>query len=88
MPSRIRFAFATLSLVFSFVAAAPLNRELSQRSDVWRTPKAMLLPLAESTDWVEIYARGKPLAALIQAGQLQLAEQGITSPAVTKLTFL
>jgi predicted xylose isomerase-like sugar epimerase len=39
----------------------------------------MLVPLAESTDRVEIYARGKPLAALLQAGRLRIAEEGGSS---------
>ena len=79
MPSRIRFLFATLSLIFFFIAAAPLYRELSGRSDIWWTPHALLVPLVESKDRVEIYARGKPLAALLQAGQLQIAEEGGSS---------
>jgi hypothetical protein len=36
----------------------------------------MQVPLAESKDRVEIYARGKPLATLLQAGQLSMAESG------------
>jgi hypothetical protein len=44
----------------------------------------MLVPLAESTDRVEIYARGKPLAALLQAGQLRIAEEGGPSTLATK----
>lgn len=76
MPPRIRLLFSTLSLILFFVAAVPLFRELSQRSDIWWTPRAMLVPLSESKDRVEIYARGKPLAALLQAGQLRIAEDG------------
>jgi hypothetical protein len=83
MPFRIRFLFATLSLVFFFIAAAPLYRELSGRSDIWWTPHALLVPLVESKDRVEIYARGKPLAALLQAGQLQIAEEGGSRPLAT-----
>jgi len=76
MPPRIRLVFATLSLVLFLAAAVPLYGELSRRSDIWWTPHAVLVPLAESTDRVEIYARGKPLAALLQAGQLRIAEEG------------
>lgn len=79
MPPRIRLVFATLSLVMFFVAAAPLYGELFRRRDIWWTPFAMLVPLGESTDRVEIYARGKPLAALLQAGQLRIAEEGGSS---------
>src|SRR5436309_15026044 len=74
MPPRIRLVFATLSLVLFVVAAVPLYRELARRSDIWWTPHAMLVPLVESTDRVEIYARGTPLAALLQTGQLRLQQ--------------
>ena len=43
----------------------------------------MLVPLAESKDRVEIYAHGKPLAALIEAGQLRIAEDGGLSTVTT-----
>ena len=79
MPPRIRFVFATLSLAMFFVAAVPLYGELFRRHDIWWTPFAMLVPLGESMDRVEIYARGKPLAALLQAGQLRIAEEGGSS---------
>ena len=36
----------------------------------------MLIPLAESTDRVEIYALGQPLTALLQASQVRMAEGG------------
>jgi len=74
MPLRVRLVFATLSLILFAVAAVPLFGQLTGRSDIWWTPHAMMVPLAKSADRVEIYARGKPLAALLQAGQLRLAE--------------
>ena len=70
MPPRTRLLFAALTLVLFFVAAVPLYGELARRTDIWWTPHTMLVPLTESTDRVEIYSRGKPLAALLQAGQL------------------
>ena len=90
MPSRTRLVFAGLSLVFFFIAAAPLYRELARRSDIWWTPRTMLVPLAETRDRVEIYTRGKPLAALLQAGQLRIAEEGgssILAPSDVGLRF-
>jgi hypothetical protein len=76
MPPRIRLFFCGLNLALLFLAAVPLYREFSRRSDIWWTPFGMLVPLAESKDRVEIYARGKPLATLVQGGQLSIAEDG------------
>jgi hypothetical protein len=80
MPLRIRLFFSALSLVLFFVAAVPLYRELSQRGDIWWTPYTMLVPLTDSGDRVEIYARGKPLTALLRTGQLRTAGDGAPSP--------
>ena len=79
MPRRVRLAFASLSLMFFVLAAVPLVRELSGRSDIWWTPRAMLVPLDQSTERVEIYARGKPLAKLLQAGQVRFADESGSS---------
>jgi hypothetical protein len=90
MAPRIRPVFSALSLVFFFMAAVPLFRELSRRSDIWWTPHAMAVPFTESKDRVEIYARGKPLAALLQAGQLRIAEDGgctVVAPSEVGLRF-
>jgi hypothetical protein len=83
MPPRIRLAYATLSLVLFLTAAVPLLGEFSRRSDIWWTPHSMLVPLVESGDRVEIYARGKPLVLLLQAGQLRIEEQGASSALAT-----
>ena len=76
MPPRARMLYSILSLVFLLAAAMPLVRELSRRSDIWWTPQTMLVPLAQSKDRIEIYARGKPLDALLEAGQLQTSQAG------------
>src|SRR5947208_16823636 len=82
MHPRISFLYSSLSVAVFLIAAVPLYPELAQRSDIWWTPHAMLVPLTESTDRVEIYARGRPLAALLQAGQLRL-QQDASSTALT-----
>ena len=79
MPPRLRLLFSIMSLTLFVVAAVPLYRGLAGRSDIWWTPQAMLVPLAESADRIQIFARGQPLAALLQAGQVQLAEGARTS---------
>jgi hypothetical protein len=75
MPGRLRLFFSSMSLVLFVLAAVPLYRVLSAPSDIWWTPQGMLVPLAQSTDRVEIYARGHPLAALLQAGQVRIAAE-------------
>ena len=79
MPPRLRLLFSTMSLALFLVAAVPLYRGLAGRSDIWWTPPSMLVPLAESADRVQIFVHGQPLAALLQAGQVQLAEGARTS---------
>jgi hypothetical protein len=79
MPPRIRLFFAAMSMTLFLVAAVPLYQELSRRSDIWWTPRPMLVPLAESTDRVEIYARGRLLADLLQAGQVRITGDARTS---------
>ena len=74
MPPRIRFLYASLAVVFFCIAAVPLYRELSRPADIWWTPRTMLVPLTGSQDRVEIYARGKRLLTLIEAGQLRIAD--------------
>jgi len=79
MPPRTRIYYAFLGLVFLATAAAPLIRELSQRRDIWWTPSAMMVPLAEGKDRVVIYARGKPLLDLVQDGAVRLEENGVAT---------
>lgn len=72
MPTRVRLFFSIFSVALFLIATAPLYRELSRAKDIWWTPHTMLVPLPRSQDRVEIYLRGKPLATLIEAGQLRL----------------
>ena len=79
MPPRIRFFFGTMSVVFFVLAAIPLFTELLRRDDIWWTPRTMLVPLVESANRVEIYARGRPLMSWIDGRQLQIVDQTGTS---------
>jgi len=76
MPPRIRNFFVGLGLIFLYGAAAPLYHELTQRNDIWWTPMPLLVPLGESSDRVEVYVRGKPLATLLEKRQLRLEVDG------------
>jgi hypothetical protein len=72
MPPRTRLVYPIMSLVFLFLAAAPLYRELARPKDIWWTPRTMLVPLAESGDRVEIYVAGKPIGDVLQGSQVGL----------------
>jgi len=79
MPPRNRMFFAVLMLVLLLIPAVALFTELSRRSDIWWTPPAMLVPLADGADRVQVHVRGKPLTALLNGGQLRLADNASTS---------
>jgi hypothetical protein len=76
MPSRLRLFFSILSGVLLLIPALALYREFSRRSDIWWTPPPMALSLSDSRDRVEIYVRGKPLGALLEARQLSVTDAG------------
>jgi hypothetical protein len=74
MPPRLRLLFSLLTGSLFLIPALALFRELSRPSDIWWTPKPMALSLDQSRDRVEIYARGKPLSALLSARQLSITD--------------
>jgi len=76
MPGRVRLALVIMSLSVLLTSALPILRELTRRTDIGWTPVTRLVPLAESGQRVEIYAHGEPLAKLIQAGQVQVLDEG------------
>lgn len=75
MPRRLRLFYSALTATLLLIPALALYRELSMRSDIWWTPSAMALSLAQSRDRVEIYAQGKPLGALLEAKQLWIGDK-------------
>ena len=83
MPPRMRRLYAAFCLTPFLIAALPIYRELSRRSDIWWTPVSLLAPLPDSKDRVEVYVRREPLAALLQAGQLRMEESGRSSVLAT-----
>ena len=76
MPPRMRRLLSTLSVTCLLLAALPIYRELSRRSDIWWTPLAMLVPFTDGTDRVEVYVRGEPLTALLHVGRVYVREDG------------
>lgn len=90
MPPRIRLLFSTMLVSLFVMAAVPLYTELSRQSDIWWTPRAMLVPLTGSGERVEIYVRGRSLATLLQLGQVRIAEDSrirVLTPAEVGLRF-
>ncbi len=74
MPPRVRMIFATLIGVLFLIPALAIYSELSKRTDIWWTPRTLLVPLTEATGRVEVYVRGKSLVSLIDAGQLRVTD--------------
>lgn len=76
MPPRVRMVFATLTIALFLIPAIALYSELSRRADIWWTPLPLMVPLTEAADRVEVYVRGKPVATLLDAGQLRVMDGG------------
>ena len=79
MPLRVRLFFSALTAALLLIPVLALYRELSRRPDIWWTPPPMALSLSQSRDRVEIYVRGKPLGALLEARQLSVADEAGSS---------
>ena len=80
MPQRLRLFYSTLTGVLLLIPALALYRSLSGPADIWWTPPAMALSLTESQDRVQIYARGRPLGALLDAKQLWIKDEAASTP--------
>jgi len=74
MPPRVRMFFAALTVVFFLIPAVALYSELSKRADIWWTPPSMMVPLTEAADRVRVYVRGRPVGALLEAGQVRVTD--------------
>ena len=77
-----------LGIVVLLIPASHLFRFFTQRSDIWWTPKALAVPLAESTDRVEIYVHEQPLQEQLKAQRLQLVtDRGPATLSVADVTL-
>ena len=67
-------------IVIFLIPASHLFRFFTQRSDIWWTPKALSVPLLESSDRVEIYVHSELLQEQLSAQRLQvLTNQGLVT---------
>jgi len=80
MPPRLRLFYSVLTGVWLLIPALALYRDLSGPADIWWTPPAMAITLAESQDRVQIYARGRPLGAVLDAKQLWIKDEAGSGP--------
>jgi len=74
MPPRLRVFYSLLITVLLLIPAIALTGEFSRRADIWWTPLPLALSLADSKERVEIYVGGKPLAALVEHGQVAITD--------------
>jgi hypothetical protein len=68
----LRKYFLIFGGVFFLMSALQLVRTFNQPDDIWWTPKALGLPLADAADRVEVYVRGVALQEHVGAGRMQL----------------
>ena len=66
--------------VFFVMSALPLLRFLAQPRDIWWTPKALSVPLADASDRVEVYVREMPLLEQLKADRVQLVTEAGAMP--------
>jgi hypothetical protein len=58
--------------ILLLTSAVQLARFFDQPADIWWTPKALGLPLADTSDRVEVYVRDVALGEHVKAARLQL----------------
>jgi len=58
--------------VFFLMSALQLVRFFNQRADIWWTPQALALPLADCSDRVQAFVGEVTLPEQLKAGRLQL----------------
>jgi hypothetical protein len=58
--------------IFFLMSALQLVRYFVQPAGIWWTPKTLALPLADTSDRVEVYVRDIGLAEHVRAGRLQV----------------
>ena len=70
--ARMRTFLLMFGGIFFLMSALQLVRYFVQPADIWWTPKALALPLADTSDRVEVYVRDLGLAEYVRAGRLQV----------------
>lgn len=72
---RFRTYWLALGFAFFLIPASQLFRFFVQRSDIWWTPRTLSVPLADTSDRVEIYVRDGLLQEQLSAQRLQVVTE-------------
>ena len=70
--ARLRTFLLIFGGAFFVLSALQIVRFLNQPADIWWTPKVLGLPLADTSDRVEVYVRDVALPEHVKAGRVQL----------------
>jgi hypothetical protein len=76
--------------IFFLMSAQHIVRFFTQRADIWWTPKALGVPLADVSDRVEVYVSNVALQEHVKAGRVQLLTDTGATPVTesdTRLRF-
>ncbi len=74
MPPRLRVFYSILTATLLLIPVVALYSEFPRRSDIWWTPPASALSLAESKDRVQILAQGRPLETMVEQKQVSITD--------------
>jgi hypothetical protein len=67
-----RTLMLTFGGVFFLMSALQIAMFFNQPADIWWTPRALSLPLADASDRLEVYVRDVALNEHVKAGRVQL----------------
>ncbi len=87
---RSRIYFLAFGSTILLLSALQLVTFFAQPSDIWWTPKALSVPLADASDRVEVYVRDAPLQDQIGAGRIRFvtdAGAGVVVGSDVRLRF-
>ena len=65
---------------FFLVSGVPLARFLVQPTDIWWTPMSLAVPLADTSDRVQVYLGDVALDELVEAGRVRLGSDSTAVP--------
>jgi hypothetical protein len=83
-----RYLLTILPATFLLTSGYRLYSFFTERNDIWWTPMTTRVPLAESHDRVQVYARGAEFDDLLAAGRVRLVgDSGAVTLSAADLGF-